>query len=66
MFGIKSDEQIKASQSHEFWSGVRMYAGKASCIMDKEALSFLSSSRLAAIESRFPQLKGEINGEKNT
>ena len=61
MFGIKNDEQTKASKSHKFWSGVRMYAGKASCIMDREALSSLSSSRLAAIETKFPQLKDQLN-----
>jgi len=64
MFGFRRTEQglirdnlHHASQSHEFWSGVGMYASKPSCLMDKEALSSLSSSKLATIESRFPELK---------
>lgn len=65
MFGIRRTEQglirdnlHHASRSYQFWSGVKLYADKETCLMDKEALSSLSSSRLAAIETKFPQLKG--------
>lgn len=61
-----------AKRSHNFWSGVQIHLERniglfhqcdaASTI----SLSYLSSSRLAAIETKFPSLKDQSNAGSNT